>query len=373
MDDEPLGGDAGLAVVLHPAGDGGADRGVQIGRRHNDERVAAAELEHGRLDLVTGDSAHRLAGRLASGQRGRRDPGITQDGFDGSRANKQRLEAAVREAASGDDVGQVQRALRHVRRVLEQADVSGHQCRCGEPNRLPQGEVPWHHRQDHPERLVSAVGRRRPDLGRIGGFVGQQRLGVFGVVAKTLGALQCLGFGRGQRLAHLERHHRGGLVGLGFQQVGGGIGPPGALGEAGLAVVGEPPVGPGYCRVDFVIGRRSECLDCFAGSRVDGGDGHADILCWVGLHKSSGVQPATNVASAPEQEVSGPPIGWGGLYHGQDQRGGTCHRSHVRRELIGPFNRPVARRLCVATSAGRSARSACGATRLGPVAARPRW
>ncbi len=160
---------------------------------------------------------------------------------------------------------------------------------------------------------------------------------------------------------------------LGFQQVGGGIGPPGALGEAGLAVVGEPPVGPGYCRVDFVIGRRSECLDCFAGSRVDGGDGHADILCWVGLHKSSGVQPATNVASAPEQEVSGPPIGWGGLYHGQDQRGGTCHRSHVRRELIGPFNRPVARRLCVATSAGRSARSACGATRLGPVAARPRW
>ena len=45
VDDESLGGDARLAVVDHARGDRRRRRGVDIRRRHDDERVAAAELD----------------------------------------------------------------------------------------------------------------------------------------------------------------------------------------------------------------------------------------------------------------------------------------------------------------------------------------
>ena len=52
--DEALGGDAALAVVdaarLHCV----LDRFRQIGRRHHNERVAAAQLKHALLDQVAG-------------------------------------------------------------------------------------------------------------------------------------------------------------------------------------------------------------------------------------------------------------------------------------------------------------------------------
>ena len=53
-----------------------------------------------------------------------------------------------------------ERGLRHVRRVLEQPDVAGHQRRRGEPDDLPEREVPRHHREHRTERLVPHVRAR---------------------------------------------------------------------------------------------------------------------------------------------------------------------------------------------------------------------
>src|SRR4030095_11036098 len=53
-DDEPLGGDARLAVVDQPRLDAGLDRRVEVGARHHDEWIAAAELEHDLLEMASG-------------------------------------------------------------------------------------------------------------------------------------------------------------------------------------------------------------------------------------------------------------------------------------------------------------------------------
>ena len=45
----------------------------EVGARHDDERIAAAEFEHAFLDFARGRARHRAAGFLAAGQR---------DGFD---------------------------------------------------------------------------------------------------------------------------------------------------------------------------------------------------------------------------------------------------------------------------------------------------
>ena len=53
--DEALGRDAALPVVLHARGHRGLRGLLEVGRRHHDERVAAAELEHDRLELLARD------------------------------------------------------------------------------------------------------------------------------------------------------------------------------------------------------------------------------------------------------------------------------------------------------------------------------
>ena len=93
--------------------------------------------------------------------------------------------------------------------VLEQADVAGHERRGGEPHGLPQREVPRHHGQHRAERLPAGVGAGRADGAGVGRLVGQEGLGVLGEVAARLGALERLGLGRGQGLAHLGGHHGG--------------------------------------------------------------------------------------------------------------------------------------------------------------------
>ena len=76
--------------------------------------------------------------------------------------------------------------------VLQQRGVAGHQRRGGESKHLPQREVPRHHSQHHPDRLIGhpAAVRRR-----VVGLVGQEGLGVFGVELQPVGALVHLGPG----------------------------------------------------------------------------------------------------------------------------------------------------------------------------------
>ena len=82
-DDEALGRDAGLAVVLIARADAGRGRSLDVRVREDDERVRSTELEDGLLDLAPrplGDPAARM---LAAGQRDRGDPRVRDQAADG--------------------------------------------------------------------------------------------------------------------------------------------------------------------------------------------------------------------------------------------------------------------------------------------------
>ncbi|SIA27130.1 Uncharacterised protein [Mycobacteroides abscessus subsp. abscessus] len=158
MGDESLRGDAGLTVVLDSGGDRGRDGLLKVRRGHHDKRVATTELQDGGFHLITGNRGHGSTRRLASGECGGRYSWVTQNPFDRTRGHQQRLEAALGEASASDHVGEVQGGLWDVRRMLEQAYVACHECGRRKPHRLPQGEIPRHHRQYHPKGLVLGIG-----------------------------------------------------------------------------------------------------------------------------------------------------------------------------------------------------------------------
>ena len=68
VDDHPLGADAGLAGVLDARLDRLLRRRVEIGGRHDDERVRAAKLEHHLLERLAGRLGDRPPGALAAGE-----------------------------------------------------------------------------------------------------------------------------------------------------------------------------------------------------------------------------------------------------------------------------------------------------------------
>ena len=247
----------------------------QVGARHHDERIAAAELEHRLLDLPAGGAGDLTAGRLAAGQRRACHPGILQHALDLIRADQQRLKRALRKARAPEHVLDHQRALRDVRRVLEQHDVAGHQRRRGEAEHLPEGKVPRHHGEDRPERLVpdEALGGRA--LHR---FVGEHPRGVLGVEAAAPRALGRFLAARLDELAHLGRHHPAEHALLRVED----LGRPQHL----LRPFGErrTPVGlkrPRRLRdpgVDLRVGQRVEGLQGFGGRWIDRGDWHLESL-----------------------------------------------------------------------------------------------
>ena len=111
-------------------------------------------------------AATSCAGAFAAGQRHRADARIVEERRHVGRTNQERLEHAVGKAGAAEDVLDGERALRHVRRVLEEADVAGHQRRRGEAEHLPEREVPRHDREHDAERLVADVARLAPRCGR---------------------------------------------------------------------------------------------------------------------------------------------------------------------------------------------------------------
>ena len=169
---------------------------------------------------------------------------------------KQRRERPFRIAGPSEQVLQRQRGLRDVRRVLEQADVADHERRRGEADDLPQREVPRHHRQDRPQRLVA---HEAPTGRRLDHLVGQQRLGVLGEPAHRVGALRRLALGRGERLAHLRRQHPGDVGDLAFEQLGRGhaAAAPARRTSSGGTSRTSPRPGPAERRPRRRCGRRT--------------------------------------------------------------------------------------------------------------------
>ena len=113
-DEEPFGGDAGLTAVDATRAHGGLNGEVEIGGRHDDERVAAAKLKHGFLDEPAGLGTDRATGRLAAGEGDSCDPLVGEDGLDLVDFEQQGLERASWEACAAYKRLNRKRALRDV-------------------------------------------------------------------------------------------------------------------------------------------------------------------------------------------------------------------------------------------------------------------
>ena len=214
MDDEPLGGDARLSVVLHSGLHGYRDGPVEISRRQDDERVAATELQDHLLSDGPGLGSHGPAGAHTPGQRDRRHPAIGDDGRNLIGADQQRLQQAIGGSGPAEQVLEEQCGPRDARGVLEEADVADHDGRGDESGHLPQGEVPRHDGQHHADGLVGdqTQGRLDGDL-----LILQHRLGALGKPAKAGGALGHLALCLGEGLAHLGGHDVGDVGHLAFE------------------------------------------------------------------------------------------------------------------------------------------------------------
>src|ERR671917_441675 len=265
VDDDAFGVDARLAVIEGARRDGGAYGFVQVGARHRDKRVAAAELEHGLLYVPPGLARHLTAGRLAAGERRRPHARVVDDGLDLARGDQERLEGPLGETGPADDVLYGERALGHVGGVLEQTHVSGHERGCCEPEDLPEREVPRHDREHGTDGLVADERARPLHLYLL---VGEHRLGVLGVVAAAAGALVGLAYGRGERLAHLERHDPAELFGLFFEDLRRPRQPPRPLGERGLPVLAEGLGRELQLPVYLLVAQGFEGLELLARRRV---------------------------------------------------------------------------------------------------------
>ena len=195
MHDEALGGDAALPGVLDPGFHAHLDGLVEVGAGHHDERVRPAQLEHHLLDVAAGRLADAPSGALAAGERGGGDARIVEQLAGAAALDEQGLEGAFRKSGLAEDLLDGQGALRDVGGMLEQRGVPRDQPGRGEAEHLPEREVPRHHGQHNAQWLPPGVGAFRADLRRLGGLIGQQLLGVLGVVAKTLGALDRFGPG----------------------------------------------------------------------------------------------------------------------------------------------------------------------------------
>ena len=114
---------------------------------------------------------------------------------------------------------------------LSRPDVAGHQRRRREPEHLPERKVPRHDREHRTDRLVGDPAPRRAGLD---GLVGQEPLGVLGVVAAAQRALGRLLDGGLERLAHLGHHEPAERFLLGLEDVGGREHQPLAVGVAAV-------------------------------------------------------------------------------------------------------------------------------------------
>ena len=127
------------------------------------------------------------------------------------RFNHQRGEQARRQTAISENSFQCQRALRHVRGVLQHHRITRHQRRRGSPEHLPEGKIPRHHRQHHAQGVIRDIA-----FTRIGfhGFVAQIILGMLRIEITTGRAFFHLGARFAQQFSHLLRDQGRVLVAL---------------------------------------------------------------------------------------------------------------------------------------------------------------
>src|SRR5580700_3538705 len=88
VDDETLSRDAGLPVVDETRLNRHLDGLLHVGAWHDDERVAAAEFQHGLLDLLSCFAGYLTPRRFAAGQRDGLDARVIDDPLHGARSDQ---------------------------------------------------------------------------------------------------------------------------------------------------------------------------------------------------------------------------------------------------------------------------------------------
>ena len=173
---------------------------LNVGVFQDDERIAAAELEHRLLELVSRLLGHFAAGALAAGERDRANARIGDDRGNFVRANQERAKEIFRKSRVAEDFLDFERAARHVGSMFQDSRVPRHQRRGGEAEDLPKRKVPRHDGQYGTYRIESHVAARRFGLARL---VGQESFAVLSIVVTGPGALLHFRFTLDDRFPHL--------------------------------------------------------------------------------------------------------------------------------------------------------------------------
>ena len=93
-------------------------------------------------------------------------------------------------------------ALRHIRSMFQQTDVSSHERRRCKSKYLPEREIPRHDSEDRAERLIVNITAGRVGLCRL---VLKEPLRVVGVKSTAARTFLNLFQGRTEQLSHFER------------------------------------------------------------------------------------------------------------------------------------------------------------------------
>ena len=210
VDNDALGGVAGLSGVAEAAHHGLLGRALDVGVLKYQERIRAAEFEHDLLQVAAGDLRHGRAGALGAGERDALNAGIGDHVGDLLVGGEDVHVGAVRGAGVGEDLLHGQRGLGALRGVLEQDRVAVHQVRRGEAGDLVVGEVPRHDAQQHTHALLADQrGAAGCDLQLL---IRQELLAVGRVVAVDRDGDVDFLAGLEDRLAHFAGDDRGQLV-----------------------------------------------------------------------------------------------------------------------------------------------------------------
>src|ERR1700730_5795397 len=118
--------DARLTAVDRSGFNGSSKCAFEIRARHDDERVAAAELEDSFFNFARGCAGDSAARFLAAGKRDRFHAWIDNYVFHLLRLDEQRLKYAFVKTGAPKDLFDRECALRHVGRMFEETDVSRH-------------------------------------------------------------------------------------------------------------------------------------------------------------------------------------------------------------------------------------------------------
>ena len=272
--DEALGGNAALAAINHAALGGGLGRQGQVGIGQHDERVRAAQLQYGFLDVLAGSGGDGRARALRAGQGHGHQAVVGNQLFNLVGPHQQGAETGGWQASIVQYFLQGQGALRHVGGVLEQTHVAGHQGRGGEAHYLPEGEVPGHHGQHHAQRLIADEAAAGIGFHQL---VGQKSFGVLGIVLAAGRALQHLSPAVGDGFAHFQGHEAGqGILAL-AQQGGGAAQYAGAVGKGGGGPGGRGPVRLAQQALGFGPGERGKAPQHPPGVRVERFNGHNSV------------------------------------------------------------------------------------------------